>query len=52
MEREQISQIVERVLTRIHKGEMPASTKLPANPHGVYETVSRLSVPPTWPTRC
>ena len=40
MEREQISQIVERVLTRIHQGEMPASTKLPANPHGVYETVA------------
>jgi len=40
MEREQISQIVERVLTRINKGEMPASTKMPANPHGVFETVS------------
>jgi len=40
MEREQISQIVERVLTRIQHGEMPASTKIPANPHGVFETVS------------
>jgi acyl-CoA reductase-like NAD-dependent aldehyde dehydrogenase len=40
MEREQISQIVERVLTRINKGEMPVSTQMPAHPHGVYVTVS------------
>ncbi len=40
MQKEQISQIVERVLGRIQMGDMPVSTKMPANPHGVYAEVS------------
>ncbi|MCB9746454.1 MAG: aldehyde dehydrogenase EutE [Alphaproteobacteria bacterium] len=37
---DQISEIVERVLGRIQGGEMPARSELPANPRGVYKTVS------------
>ncbi len=40
MEREQVSDLVERVLARIQAGEMPATLDLPARPRGVYETVS------------
>jgi acyl-CoA reductase-like NAD-dependent aldehyde dehydrogenase len=40
MQKEQISQIVERVLGRIQMGDMPVSTKMPANPHGVFAEVS------------
>ena len=40
MERDQISKIVERVLTRVSQGELPARTELPARPRGVYKTVS------------
>jgi aldehyde dehydrogenase len=40
MQKEQIAQIVERVLGRIQKGDMPVSTKMPANPHGVFAEVS------------
>ncbi|HJN77337.1 MAG TPA: aldehyde dehydrogenase family protein [Myxococcota bacterium] len=40
MQREEIHSIVERVLARVRAGEMPASSEPPANPHGVYKTVS------------
>ncbi len=40
MQREEISKIVERVLTRISDGEMPARMELPAQPRGVFKTVS------------
>ena len=39
MQREEIHSIVERVLARVHAGEMPAAHEVPANPHGVYKTV-------------
>jgi acyl-CoA reductase-like NAD-dependent aldehyde dehydrogenase len=41
MQREEISKIIERVLSRITDGEMPAQMVLPAQPKGVYKTVSQ-----------
>src|SRR4051794_16359497 len=40
MERDQVESIVERVLSRIGKGEMPARTDPPSKPRGAYKTVS------------
>jgi acyl-CoA reductase-like NAD-dependent aldehyde dehydrogenase len=40
MERDQLESIVERVLSRINKGDMPAKTDPPAKPHGSFKTVS------------
>ncbi len=40
MEREKIQAIVERVLSRIDSGEMPATTSVPSAPNGVFKTVT------------
>ena len=43
MEREQITDIVERVLTRVRTGDVPAPREggAPAKPHGVFSTVDQ-----------
>ena len=40
MDKKDIATLVERVLERVQKGQMPARRELPANPRGVYKTVS------------
>ena len=40
MDKKDIALLVERVLERVQKGELPAKKELPANPRGVYKTVS------------
>jgi acyl-CoA reductase-like NAD-dependent aldehyde dehydrogenase len=40
MERDKVTDLVERVLSRIQAGDMPATPEVPASPHGVYKTVS------------
>src|SRR5436190_15243119 len=40
MERDQVESIVEKVLSRIAKGDMPAKVELPAKPRGSWKTVS------------
>lgn len=40
MERDQVEAIVERVLQRVNKGDMPAKTEPPKSALGVYKTVS------------
>ncbi len=39
-DRDQIASIVDKVLSRIQAGEMPAAKAMPDKPHGVWKTVS------------
>ena len=40
MERDKVTDLVERVLSRIQAGDMPATPEVPAAPRGVFKTVS------------
>lgn len=40
MERDQLENIVDRVLARMKTGDQPAQREVPSKPHGVYKTVA------------